>query len=339
MARVRVQTPSSALRTKSVSPKFDDSPSRQLMLDLERALGQAQIHETELQKVHIHDRRLFQENLDRVDTKKAREDVAALDAATSKHEIVRKEAEAELQRYYRELEEQERLKRKEEERRAQEQQTRAKAEAERKAKEEAERKARMEREHAAARKAAEEVSQAEEAERQNREEALAREKAEKERRQREEQEAAKASQQAAEENFVREKAARETAAKTNAGPDQTIQPQVQSSTTRNAEIGTQHQRFLQIHQNLKIFRKDFWAQCKKDVNLKSKVGDMRRAIKTSVGQLTEAKGANRQPVRNSLRELTLTPNLTIATDRTNQVHTEGRVDDIKSTCRYTGLFC
>ncbi len=258
------------------------------MLDLERALNQTHIHESELQKVHTYDRRLFQEHLDLLDTRKAQEDVAALDAATSKHEAVRKDAEAELQRYYRAVEEQERLRRQEEERRLLEQQARARAEVERKAKEEAERKARVEIEQAAARKVAEDRARAEEDERRQREDALAKEKAEEKRKQKEEQEAAR---QPAE-----EKAARESAAQTTATSGQTIQLQGQPSTVASPEKKAQHQRYLQIHQNLKRFRKEFWAQCKRDPSLKSKVGDMRRAVKTSVGQLTEAKGANKQPV-------------------------------------------
>lgn len=284
------------------------------MRDLERALSQAQIHESELRKVHVYDRRVFQENLDRVETRKAQEDAAALDAATSRHETVRQEAEAELQRYYREVEEQERLRKQEEQRRAQEEQRRvqeeqrraqeqqaqAKAESERKAKEEAERKAKIEREQAAAKKVADEKAQAEEAKRRNREEAIARQQAEQQRNQKEDQEAKKAAQQASEHSAAREISARETAAETSAIAKPTVQPSGQSSAEVSAGGDAQHQRFLQIHQNLKTFRKEFWSQCKKDANLKSKVGDMRRAIKTSVGQLTEAKGANKQPVRHPL---------------------------------------
>jgi nucleoporin GLE1 len=293
MARVRVQTPSSAIRTKSISPKFEDSPSRQLMLDLERALSQARIHEVELQKVHYHDRRLFQETLDQLDTRRAEEDVAALDAATSKHETVRKEAEAELQQYYRDVEEQERLKRQqEEERRAKEQQAREKAEAERKTRQEGERRKKLEMEQAAARKAAEEKAKAEEAIRRKQEDDAAREKTKKERKQRHEQENERAKQHAAE-----EKAAQESAPQTTTPSEQPSVSQGQASTVASVETGAQHQRYLQIHQHLKTFRREFWAQCKKDTDLKSKVGDMRRAIKTSVGQLTEAKGANKLPVR------------------------------------------
>jgi nucleoporin GLE1 len=292
MARVQVQTPSSTLRTKSVSPTFDDSPSRQLMLDLERALAQAHIHEAELQKVHTYDQRLFQENLDQLDKKRTQQDVAALDAARSRHETVRKEAEAELQRYYREVEEQERLLRQEEERRVREQQARAKAEAERKAREDAERQARIERQKAAARKVAEDKAKAEEADRRKREDDLARKKAEQERKQKEEREIAKVKQQAAE-----QKVAQESAAQITAKAVQTTQSLGQTSTISNPRGEAEHRRYLQIHQNLKKFRREFWAQCKKDASLKSKVGDMRRAMKTSVGQLTEAKGANRLPVR------------------------------------------
>lgn len=266
------------------------------MLDLERALSQAQIHEIELHKVHIYGQRLFRERLDLIDAKRAQEDVAALDAAASRHETVRKEAEAELQIWCQEVEEQERLKREHEERRLREQQARARAEAERKAKLEAERQARIEREQAAAKKLAEEKAEAEEAERRKREDTLAQEKAEKERKQKEEQTLAEEKSQAAEE------AARQKAAQAAAQAERLKRSQGQSSAGSSPDTEASHQRYLQIHQNLKKFRKEFWAQCKKDANLKTKVGDMRRAIKTSVGQLTEAKGANKQPVRRFPRD-------------------------------------
>jgi nucleoporin GLE1 len=304
MSRVRVHTPSSALRPKSISPNFDESPSRQLMLDLERGLSQTQIHEAELHKVHHYQQRLFQENLDLLDRKRAQEDIAALDAAASRHDTVRKEAEAELQRYYRGVEKQERLKKEDGERRLREQQAQAKAEEERKAKEEAERIARIKKEQAAVRKIAEDKVKAEETERRKREDALAQEKAEEERKQKAELEKARLVKQAADEKAAREKAAEtaaETAAQAAAKNEQIVQSQGQSSTVSISRNEAQHQRYLQIHQQLKRFRKEFWAQCKKDPNLKSKVGDMRRAIKTSVGQLTDTKGANKQPVRSLLR--------------------------------------
>ena len=267
------------------------------MHDLERALSQTQIHEAELRQKYNYSRRLFQENLDLVDTRKAQEDVAALDAATSVHEKVRREAEAEMQRYYREVEEQEKRRIEDEGRRLREQQAQAVAEAERKAKEEADRKVRMEKKLTAARKLAEEKAKAEEAERRKREDVLAQEKAVEERKQKEEHEAAKSIQQAAEKRAAEERAAIKSAAQTATKDEKTVQLQSRASTIVSHGREAQHQRYLQIHQNLKKFRKDFWVRCKKDANLKTKVGDMRRAIKTSVGQLTEARGANKQPVR------------------------------------------
>lgn len=261
------------------------------MLDLERALSQIHVHELEVQKVYKYDRRLFQENLDLADTRKAEEDVAALDAATSRHENVRKEAEAELQLYYREVEKQERIKREEEEKkRERERHARAQAEAKRKAREEAERIAAKEREQAAKKRALEAEAKAEESERVRREEALAREKAAAENKQKELDEKVRAKEVAEEET------ARKTLAQQTATSLESRSPQGLSAATANLSDETRHQRYLQIHQNLKSFRKEFWTQCKRDSNLKSKVGDMRRAIKTSVGQLTEAKGANKVPV-------------------------------------------
>lgn len=56
-------------------------------------------------------------------------------------------------------------------------------------------------------------------------------------------------------------------------------------------------RYTQIHQALKKLRKDVEALSKQPGNpLKGKLGDMRRQIRKSIGQLTAGKGANAQPV-------------------------------------------
>ena len=54
-------------------------------------------------------------------------------------------------------------------------------------------------------------------------------------------------------------------------------------------------RYLQIHQALKTLRKDVMAQGK-FAPLKGPLGDMRREIRKSIGQLTDVKGANAKPV-------------------------------------------
>jgi nucleoporin GLE1 len=57
-------------------------------------------------------------------------------------------------------------------------------------------------------------------------------------------------------------------------------------------------RYTAIHQSLKQLRKDMVAQSKVPGSpLKGKMGDFRRSIKVSIGQLTAGKGANNIPVR------------------------------------------
>ena len=55
-------------------------------------------------------------------------------------------------------------------------------------------------------------------------------------------------------------------------------------------------RYVQIHKNLKRLRASLVEQAKTNAALKSTMGDMRREIRKSLGQLTSAKGANRKQV-------------------------------------------
>ena len=60
-------------------------------------------------------------------------------------------------------------------------------------------------------------------------------------------------------------------------------------------------RYTVIHRNLKDLRRSMAEQAKRNPSLKSRMGDMRREIKKSIGQLTGgAPGVNRQQVRISL---------------------------------------
>ena len=58
----------------------------------------------------------------------------------------------------------------------------------------------------------------------------------------------------------------------------------------------EHARYLKLHAELKLLRQNMISVAKDDVKLKQKLGDMRRQIKKSVGQLTVGKGANHVPV-------------------------------------------
>jgi nucleoporin GLE1 len=70
--------------------------------------------------------------------------------------------------------------------------------------------------------------------------------------------------------------------------------------TRSAHPSPQseeeHQRYLTIHQRLKELRKGMASQAKQNADLKQAMGDMRREIRKSVGQVREGKGANQNQV-------------------------------------------
>ena len=280
------------------------------MKDLERALEQIHVHESEEHKVYAYQRRSWYDQLDQRDQQRAFRDFAALDEATARHEQLRNEAEKELQKYYREVEEEERRKKEAEERRIKEQQAREKADRERKEREEAARRA------AAAQKAKEEAerkaaearakAEAEERVRKEREDTAAREKAEQERKAKE-----VAEKEAAEERARKEaeERAKQAQLATPAAPATTAPATSTTQASSSAELEAKHRRYLEIHQNLKKFRRTFWEECKKNKDIKTAVGDLRRTIKTAVGQLVEITsenpGANRAPtltIRKKLME-------------------------------------
>lgn len=64
----------------------------------------------------------------------------------------------------------------------------------------------------------------------------------------------------------------------------------------NSEREAEHQRFLAIHKNLKKLRAFVIAESKKNNELKQNIGDIRRQIRKSVGQLTTGLNANKTPV-------------------------------------------
>jgi nucleoporin GLE1 len=60
-------------------------------------------------------------------------------------------------------------------------------------------------------------------------------------------------------------------------------------------------RYTEIHKNLKALRKSMAEQAKTNAALKARMGDMRREIRKSVGQLTVSSGVagvNKTQVRN-----------------------------------------
>lgn len=248
--------------------------------------------------MYVYQRRQQQEELDAKELAQAEAHRTELSLANAQHEVVRLQAEAVLQAYLKKEEEdrrrreEERKRREEEEgRRREEEEAHRRAEQERKEREERERKEQEERAKAEAQRQALHEKQKAEAEEKWRKEKEAEERRYQEEKAKADQEASKKQQEAAE-----TAAAAATAAAAKVQPTAPTTTQISTGKV-SPKIETIHQNYLAIHKKLKTFRKQFTENVKKDPNLKPHVGDMRRAMRTSVGQLTDDKVGNRKAVR------------------------------------------
>jgi nucleoporin GLE1 len=275
--------------------RYNDSPSRQLHLDLEQTIAQLQLYDTERQKLHVYQRKSVQDELDARELAQAVAHKSEIEHAIAKHEIVRQQAVAVLEAHIKEEEERKRQQ-EEEERRQREEEARQKAEELRRINEERERKAKEAKEKAeAAKRAAERRAQAERDEKQRKEAEAAAEK------QRLDQQKAQAEAEAAKQQQSTPSAV----------------PGDEPAWSSNHE--TRHRQYLDIHRRLKTFRSEFWATAKKTPHLKDRIGDMRRAVKTSVNQLTtDNKELNKQAV--SLFPIFPRPMLMNADDKSEKCH-------------------
>jgi nucleoporin GLE1 len=68
-------------------------------------------------------------------------------------------------------------------------------------------------------------------------------------------------------------------------------------------------RYVVIHQNLKKLRASLAEQAKSLPPLKARMGDMRRELRKSLGQIVTEKGGNKKQVRNCLRPYTMSANM------------------------------
>ncbi|KAL6251323.1 hypothetical protein RBB50_001531 [Rhinocladiella similis] len=295
MAQTKLHSSPFSARNSPRNRRLDESPSRQLQFELERTFSQIQLQECERQKVYVYQRRQQQEELDAKELAQAEAHRTELSLANAQHEVVRLQAEAVLQAYLKKEEEdrrrreEERKRREEEEgRRREEEEAHRRAEQERKEREERERKEQEERAKAEAQRQALHEKQKAEAEEKWRKEKEAEERRYQEEKAKADQEASKKQQEAAE-----TAAAAATAAAAKVQPTAPTTTQISTGKV-SPKIETIHQNYLAIHKKLKTFRKQFTENVKKDPNLKPHVGDMRRAMRTSVGQLTDDKVGNRK---------------------------------------------
>ena len=268
----------SLVKTHSLRTRHSDSPSRQLHMELEQTFAQLQLYESERQKLHAFNRKSVQDDLDARELAQAVAHKTELDDAIAKHEVVRQQAVAVLEAHVRE-EEAKRRQREEEDRRQREEEARRKAEEQRQIKEEHERRAREETQKAAAaRQAAAEKAKVEEEERRRKEREATAEN-EKQARMKAEAEAEARSAKETED------AAKAAATKAQQAPrPPTSIPGHEPLWSSHPAI--RHAHYLDIHKRLKTFRTDFWKNSRNDPQLKPFAGDMRRALKTSINQLS-----------------------------------------------------
>ncbi|KAL8774164.1 MAG: hypothetical protein Q9203_004569 [Teloschistes exilis] len=253
-----------------------DSPSQQLFRELSR--------------LSITRQEDWYEQLDRESKERAAIHKNALAIALARHEQVRKDAEAERDRIL------------------QLEQERQKAEA--RLQEERGRQARADQEEAEKRLVAERAEAAAKAERaeraatQEREAEEARQRAEKDRRDQEAQVKKENQEAEIQRKVAAERKSKEAAiaatrlAQKTESTGITIangHPVTSQAPAQSAERENEHQRYLQIHKTLKEMRASMVNQAKQDPTLKSRMGDMRREIKKSIGQLREGKGLNSKP--------------------------------------------
>ena len=249
-----------------------DSPSRQLLWELNQLAISSQ------EGFYAH---LDRENEEREDLHKQ-----ALAKAARKHERVRENAEIEKQR----LEEEQEAKQKrqeEEQRRALEMQRRENELAEQRREAERARAAEQHRrELAEVHRFRNEVEERHRVERQR----LDAESAKKLKEQRDAEKERQTDTKAVEAK-AKEIAIAAVKPKAEPTPARVTQPVIKS------EWELEHDRYIEIHQRLKDLRKFMIKAAKERPELKSEMGNMRRDIKKSVGQLNKTKGGNTKPLK------------------------------------------
>ena len=86
------------------------------------------------------------------------------------------------------------------------------------------------------------------------------------------------------------------AAATPTNPTQRV-PNVGKEASITEGFDGKQQHYVEVHRRLKQLRHDMLGLARQEPNLKKQLGEMRREIRKSVGQLTEGRGANKAPVR------------------------------------------
>lgn len=274
-----------------------DSPSRQLLWEL----GQLAISTQEG----------FYAHLDRESHEREALHQQALAAATAKHESVRRTAEQYRERLEAQIQA-ERKRRDDEEAKGLEKLRREKVEqeiAERKREVERAKTIELEEKRIAEVKRLEkEAADRKKAERERQDAETAKRQEEERKKAARQKDEAAAAEVRAREVAVAAQEARSAPVVQAPAPISAPAPPVQQSTPttqpiQNTQSEAEHSRYLEIHRALKELRKFMTAQAKQNAQLKGAMGDMRREIRKSVGQLRDGKGANKVQLQTTIETL------------------------------------
>jgi nucleoporin GLE1 len=288
-----------------------DHRPRHSLRELGKDLEKIRHHHEELKRVKAYERKLYYEHLDLLDHEREAQHNAALDAAAAYYDQVRQEAEEDLRKHLEEerlredKETRRRLREYREETALYEKKLAERREAQRTQEEEARKQAEkaVEAERAAKAAEAEKVRKAAEAEKAKK--AVEEEKLKKAAEAEKLKKAAEAEKARKERDRIEEE---QRSRQTQNIPEMVIRKvtlieESQQQRKRfgiahlpQSEINT-HQRYLQVHQNLKGLRKNLREEGKKNASFRQLIGDMRRSIVKCVGQLREGKNANKNQVR------------------------------------------
>lgn len=269
-----------------------------LELELEQAMTKLHIQDKEQQDLHAHKRKLHSEGIDRLDNTLFRQTRDALEQANHNREALRRDAEACLERWVKEQEE-ERRRREEEERLRREAEAQAKAERDRKIRQEQERLAREKEE--ALRKEREQKERVEQE--RARIAAEAKKKEEDRRKQEEERRIQEAQRQKLEADLEADRQKAE-ADRQRVEADQQQKAELAKQRAKQAGMGSGrvqqiHMEYLDLYEKIKKWKNDYWTNVMEKARgnyankkfqypeIKEKAGDLRRAMR-GVNALTAA---------------------------------------------------
>jgi len=294
-----------------------------LEIELEQAMTKLRIQDKEQQDLHVHKRKLHSEGIDQLDNTLFRQTRDALEQANQNRDMLRREAEACLERWVMEQEE-ERRRREEEERLRREAEAQAKAERDRKIREEQER---LVREKEEALRKQREQKEREEQER-VRVAAEAKKKDDDRRKQEEERQRQEVDQQKQEADHQKAEAERQKAEVSRQQQAEQAKQRAEQAGGSPEQVQRTHEEYLELYERIKKFKNDYWANVMEKAkgndprkkyqypDIKENAGEFRRAMR-GVNALTAADKETNKLKNSQIKEV-IQKSLSMKTPRIGQ---------------------